>query len=163
MDGERDLVHIKRGIVTINTRNGTWYSPLYSPAIGPSLRAAISRYDVDVVLDGEMIAWDGSENKPIPFGSNRTVAEMQRERRRRDGTLDERDLMLHRNDNEINVMTLGKDKQMQGPRRDGGPGGPAVGTDDQYWMQYVGEFTCLSRLLAWAAHICSPVFASGSI
>ena len=81
MDGERDLIHIKRGIVTVCTRRGTWYSPIYSPAIGPSLRAAIAAYDVDVILDGEMIAWDSFENKPIPFGSNRTVAEIQRNRR----------------------------------------------------------------------------------
>ena len=30
MDGERDLIHVKRGIVTVQTRNGMWYSPLYS-------------------------------------------------------------------------------------------------------------------------------------
>lgn len=110
MDGERDLVHIKRGIVTIQTRNGTWYSPLYSPAIGPSLRAAIAAYDVDVILDGEMIAWDGIENRPIPFGSNRTVAEMNRNQRSRDGTQDIRDLGLHKFDTNINVMTIAKDK-----------------------------------------------------
>lgn len=103
MDGERDLIHIKRGIVTIQTRNGTWYSPLYSPAIGPSLRAAIAGYDIDVILDGEMIAYDDSEGKPIPFGSNRAVAEMNRNQRIRDGTLDKRDLDLHKNDTEINV------------------------------------------------------------
>jgi hypothetical protein len=110
MDGERDLVHIKRGIVTIQTRNGTWYSPLYSPAIGPSLRAAIAGYDVDVILDGEMIAWDGIENRPIPFGSNRTVAEMNRNQRSRDGTQDARDTGLHKNETDINVMTVAKDK-----------------------------------------------------
>lgn len=92
--------------MTIQTRNGTWYSPLYSPAIGPSLRAAISGYDVDVILDGEMIAWDAEENKPVPFGSNRTVAEMNRNRRKRDGTLDRRDLGLHKNETDINVSII---------------------------------------------------------
>lgn len=136
MDGERDLVHIKRGIVTIQTRRGTWYSPIYSPAIGPSLRAAIAAYDVDVIFDGEMIAWDASEDKPIPFGSNRTVAEMNRNRRQRDGTLDVRDLDLHKNDTEINIMTLSKDKQMS---RGSSVGSTPVVASDQHWLQYVGK------------------------
>ena len=136
MDGERDLIHIKRGIVTVCTRRGTWYSPIYSPAIGPSLRAAIAAYDVDVILDGEMIAWDSFENKPIPFGSNRTVAEIQRNRRQKEGTIDPRDMDLHKNDLEINVMTISKDKQL---KKGGGIGNIAVAarSSDQHWLQYV--------------------------
>jgi len=57
MDGERMLAHVKRGIVTIQTRNNVWYSPLYSPALGPSIREAISEFDVDIILDGEILAW----------------------------------------------------------------------------------------------------------
>ena len=136
MDGERDLVHIKRGVVTIQTRSGTWYSPLYSPAIGPTLRAAIAAYDVDVILDGEMIAWDCFEDKPIPFGSNRTVAEMQRFRRKREGTLDPRDVDLHKNDTEINVMTLAKNFQMGTSSRFGSV---PVDADDQHWLQFVSK------------------------
>ncbi len=131
MDGERDLIHINRGIVTIQTRNGTWYSTLYSPAIGPALRSAISRYDVDVILDGEMLSWDSSENKPIPFGTNRTVAEINRNQRYRDGTLDPRDENLHKNDTEINVMALSKANDQKG--------GSSLDADvDRCWLQYVG-------------------------
>ena len=138
MDGERDLVHIKRGVVTIQTRNRVWYSPLYSPAIGPALRAAISAYDVDVILDGEMIAWDDLEKKPIPFGSNRAAAEMERNRRRRDGTLDQRDVDLHKGETDINVMTLAKAKGLRGSLAE--PKISGADSDDNYWLQYVGEF-----------------------
>jgi len=135
MDGERDLIHVHRGVVTVQTRNGTWYSPLYSPAIGPSIRAAIAGYDVDVILDGEMLAWDGKEDKPIPFGSNRAVAEMVRKRRMREGTLDKRDLDIHRGETDINVMTISKHKSLSS----------SFSTskdledreDNDYWMQYV--------------------------
>ncbi|KAL7541228.1 hypothetical protein ACHAXR_012211 [Thalassiosira sp. AJA248-18] len=135
MDGERDLVHIKRGIVTIQTRNGTWYSPLYSPAIGPSIRAAIAKYDVDVILDGEMIAWDASENQPVPFGSNRAVAEMNRRRRVRDGTLDQRDVGLHKNEADINVMTMAKAKDLSRSFENSKALDGVA--DDQFWLQYV--------------------------
>ena len=137
MDGERDLVHIKRGIVTIQTRNNVWYSPLYSPAIGPALRAAIAAYDVDVILDGEMIAWDATENKPIPFGSNRAVAEMNRNRRVRDGTLDKRDLDLHKHNKEINVMTTAKSKDLTSSY--GTSKALEGASSDDYWLQYVGK------------------------
>jgi len=33
---------------------------------------------VDVILDGEVLAWNTEENKPVPFGANRTIAEIQR-------------------------------------------------------------------------------------
>ena len=144
MDGERDLVHINRGIVTIQTRNGTWYSTLYSPAIGPALRAAISRYDVDVILDGEMISWDSSENKPIPFGSNRAVAEMNRNQRYRDGTLDPRDDELHKHDTEINVMALSKKHDQRG-------GTSSDMDEDRCWLQYVG------MLVLFRMTICSDL------
>ena len=145
MDGERDLVHIKRGIVTIQTRNGTWYSPLYSPAIGPPLRAAIAGYDVDVILDGEMIAWDGIENRPIPFGSNRTVAEMNRNQRFRDGTQDMRDMGLHKNETDINVMTVAKDKAFKEMNNSSANIDMSATTNvapwgicsNKYWLQYV--------------------------
>ena len=136
MDGERQLVHIKRGIVTIQAKRGVWYSHLYSPAIGPSLRAAIAAHDVDVILDGEMVAWDASEDKLIPFGSNQTVAEMTRNQRTLDGTLDPRDLDLHKNDKDIIIMPLAKDKQMNGGTRNGST--PVV-SSNQYWLLYVGK------------------------
>jgi len=155
MDGERDLVHINRGIVTIQTRNGTWYSTLYSPAIGPALRAAISRYDVDVILDGEMISWDSSENKPIPFGSNRAVAEMNRNQRYRDGTLDPRDVDLHKNDMEINVMALSKDPKDDSSSRDM--------DEDRCWLQFVGMLFLIRIVFCSAPGAINQFFAIASL
>mmetsp|Transcript_12719 Transcript_12719/g.22300 ORF Transcript_12719/g.22300 Transcript_12719/m.22300 type:complete len:877 (-) Transcript_12719:136-2766(-) len=78
-----------------------------------------------------MIAWDASENKPIPFGSNRAVAEMNRNQRQRDGTLDKRDIGLHKNETDINVMTVAKAKGYGTSKTlDGVPG-------NDYWLQYV--------------------------
>jgi len=120
MDGERHLVHVNRGIVTIQTKNNVWqvssiilsrkdfknrshicsnrYSDIYSPALGPSIREALGNYDVDVILDGEVLAFDSLEDKPMAFGSNRTVAEWHRLKRIRDGTIDRRDLDLKHQD-----------------------------------------------------------------
>ena len=131
MDGERHLVHIKRGEVTIQTRNNVWYSPLYSPALGPYLRKAL-RYDVDVILDGEVLAWDTGENKPAPFGANRAVAEMQRNRNVKDGISDDRDWKVHANEPGINVMTLGRDKQFG----DGEPKHLPTADDRALWLKY---------------------------
>lgn len=87
-----------------------WYSPLYSPALGPALRAAISRFDVDVILDGEIVAWDAHSNQAVPFGTNRAVAELRRNQRVADGTLDKRDCNLHKDTRDANVMTIAKEK-----------------------------------------------------
>eukprot|EP00804_Cyclotella_cryptica_P001192 CCRYP_017014-RA/>CCRYP_017014-RA protein AED:0.02 eAED:0.02 QI:1471/0.88/0.9/1/0.55/0.5/10/2775/629 len=110
--------------------------PLYSPAIGPALRAAISRYDVDVILDGEIVAWDAYENKAVPFGTNRAVAELRRNQREMDGTLDARDCNLHRDARDANVMSLSKDKLFKHlgsvetkQIRESSP--------EQYWLKYV--------------------------
>jgi ATP-dependent DNA ligase len=37
LDGERMVVHVKRGIVTMHTRRGRWYSDLYSPVLAPAV------------------------------------------------------------------------------------------------------------------------------
>ena len=151
MDGERDLVHVRRGVVTVQTRNGTWYSPLYAPAIGPAVRAALAGHDVDVVLDGEMISWDAAEDRPAPFGSNRAVAEMHRRRRARDGTLDRRDVDPHRGATDINVMAPAKDKQLAGAF--GAPKARQGASDNDYWLQYVGEQFVDRRQLRWATSL----------
>eukprot|EP00980_Cylindrotheca_fusiformis_P025864 scaffold14741_cov135-Cylindrotheca_fusiformis.AAC.14 len=78
LDGERMLVHVEKGKVTMHTRNGNWYSELYSPLLGPPLRRALSKYTVDVVLDGEVMAWDNRREELVPFGYNRTVANFRR-------------------------------------------------------------------------------------
>lgn len=34
LDGERIIAHVKRGIVTLQSRRGNWFSRTYSPVIG---------------------------------------------------------------------------------------------------------------------------------
>lgn len=106
LDGERMLVHMNRGIVTMQTRNATWYSHVYSPILGPALRRTISKYDVDVILDGEVIAWDDARKEVIPFGANRSVAKVRREWCQRHGKFDEKDLNLHGDGDDVNVMSI---------------------------------------------------------
>ncbi len=110
------------------------YSPIYSPALGPSLRAAISKYDVDVIFDGEIIGFDSYENRPAPVGTNRSIAKIHRKRRHIDGTLDERDTNLHADESEINVMTIGKSELLKG---DNDSTSEHDFSDDQYWLKYV--------------------------
>ena len=130
MDGERSLCHIKRGKVTFQTRSAVWYSNIYSPALAPHFRKAL-RYDVDVILDGEVLAWDTEENKPVPFGSNRTVAELHRNRNRKDGLNDDRDENFHMNEPGNNVMTIGQDKQFRDTKSI-----PISEDDRTLWMKY---------------------------
>jgi len=132
MDGERHLVHVNRGIVTIQTKNNVWYSDIYSPALGPSIREALGTYDVDVILDGEVLAWDGDEDKPLAFGSNRTVAEWHRLKRIRDGTIDKRDLDLKHQD--YNCMTKAKSKGIR--EREGSLVDIDTHNHDRYWLSY---------------------------
>ena len=105
LDGERMLVHVKRGVVTIQTRQSNWYSNVYAPIIAPPLRKALARYDIDCILDGEIIAWDDTKGEVIPFGNNRTVAKVRREYLGSKGLLDPRD-MAHE-DEDLNVVSVG--------------------------------------------------------
>lgn len=109
LDGERNIVHVQNGHVSIHTRNGKWYSQHYSPVIGPCIRKALGRWDVDVILDGEVIAWDNRTKTTVPFGDNRSIAKARRIYLDRIGGLDERDLNCHLNDIERNVYTIGND------------------------------------------------------
>ena len=83
LDGERHLVHVKRGKVTVNSRNSNWYSEIYSPVVGPHIRRAIQNWNVDVILDGEMIGWDDGIKKDAPFGWNRAFAKNREDFMRR--------------------------------------------------------------------------------
>ena len=78
-----------------------------------------------------MLAWDTEENKPVPFGANRAVAEMQRTRNMRDGIGDDRDWKVHENETGINVMTLARDKQFGGNQRSS-----QVVDDRTLWLKY---------------------------
>ena len=90
--------------VTMHTRNGKWYSQIYSPVLGKPLRQAIANYKVNVILDGEVTSWDNGRQELIPFGSNRTVANYRRLYLQRHGLLDERDKNLHQKSTESSIM-----------------------------------------------------------
>jgi len=107
LDGERIIAHVsKEGKVTLQTRQGVWYSDHYSPVIGPAIRRAVC-HNVDVILDGEMVSWDDHKKEAIPFGGNRTVAKNRLEWMRRNGRIDDIDFKLHADDSDKNIMTPG--------------------------------------------------------
>ncbi len=118
MDGERILCHVKRGSVKVQTRNSVWYTKLYSPVLGPPIRRALGSYNVDVILDGEVISWDNQRKEVIPFGQNRGVAKTRKSYLRNHGLLDERDVSddVHNKNEGLNAMTesilAGFDKQI---------------------------------------------------
>jgi hypothetical protein len=102
-----------------------------------------------------MISWDSAESKPIPFGSNRAVAEMNRNQRCRDGTLDPRDVDLHKNDMEINVMALSKDPKGGSSSRDM--------DEDRCWLQFVGMLFLIHIVFCSAPDAISQFFAVTSL
>lgn len=80
-DGERILAHVdveaKR--VELYTRSAIDYTSAYAPSMRPVfLQGLLGR---QAVLDGEMLAWDEDEQAFIAFGSNRTVAQMNNQRK----------------------------------------------------------------------------------
>ena len=78
-------------------------SQQYSPVIAPAIRRAISKYDVDVLFDGEMISWDDEHQEKIEFGFNRNVAKARRIWLQENNMIDDRDANLHC-DNEDDTM-----------------------------------------------------------
>jgi len=106
LDGERMVFHVRRGVVTIQTRNAKWYSNVYSPVIAPAVRRAICGYDVDCILDGEIIAWDNQKKEVIPFGNNRTVAKVRRNYLHANGQINEMDMNLHDGEGDTNVQSV---------------------------------------------------------
>ena len=112
LDGERMLYHIQDGKAVAQTRNGKLYSRLYSPVLGPGLRKALTKYRVNVILDGEVESWDNGRKQLIPFGSNRTVAINRQDYLKKQGLLETIDQNMHENtDGSItdpNVQVLGE-------------------------------------------------------
>ena len=104
LDGERMVLHVKRGIVTMHTRRGRWYSDLYSPVLAPCIRRAIAKWDVDLILDGEVVAWDDGKQETVPFGNNRTIALARERWMESQGLLEDRDKNLHEGQTDLNVM-----------------------------------------------------------
>lgn len=132
LDGERMLVHVNRGLVTIQTRSSKWYSNIYGPTIAPAIRRALAKYDVDVILDGEMIAWDNGRQEVIPFGSNRTVANDRRKWCYKHGLVEERDTNHHKDAQDVDVYNPGDEYNKFRS---------SAGDDDtigeQCWLKYI--------------------------
>ncbi|CAB9499454.1 DNA ligase 4 [Seminavis robusta] len=129
LDGERMIVHVHRGKVTMHTRSGNLYSRVYSPVLGPHLRKAVAKYDIDVILDGEVLAWDSKSEAVIEFGNNRTVAKLRRKWMESQGQVDERDLGLHEGEKEAKVMKPEYFKQFD-KEEDDTEGG------DEVWLKF---------------------------
>ena len=83
-------------------------SDMYSPCLGPSLREAFGHLNMDMILDGEVLAWDDEKKETIPFGNNRTVAAFRTEYMKYHGTLDARDRDLHVGEKDVKVMHINK-------------------------------------------------------
>jgi len=133
LDGERFVIHIRDGKVTMNTRNSTWYSELYAPVLGPSLRRALAKYpNVNVILDGEIESWDNSKKTLIPFGENRTVAGYRRAYLNRHGLVDPIDVKIH-DENEFGVMRTAteyfKDKSTTLEEQ--------ISRGENYWLKFM--------------------------
>ena len=130
LDGERFLAHVSRdGIVKMHTRRGVWYSELYSPVLGPAIRRAV-RTGFDVILDGEVIAWDSVREETVPFGSNRTIAKLRTDWMARNGMLDARDKGMHNDDNNNRSMNMSNSFIDKSTSVD-------VDAGDECWLQYV--------------------------
>jgi len=80
------------------------YRELYSPVLGPAFRRAVEKWDFDVILDGEVLAWDDGRKETIAFGSNRTVAKLRKAWMERRGMLDPRDSGMHDEDRDVKSM-----------------------------------------------------------
>ena len=76
----------------------------YSPVLGPALRRATDKYKLDLVLDGEILAWDSDLQETVPFGQNRTVAKLRKAWMKQNGLLEDRDLLLHKNEKEAKTI-----------------------------------------------------------
>ncbi len=57
------------------------------------------------VFDGEILAYDAGRKETIPFGQNRTVANLRRQWMQRSNMVDERDTLRHDADKHDNIIT----------------------------------------------------------
>lgn len=114
------------------------HSELYSPSVGPGLRRALSKYDVDCVLDGEMMAWDDFKQSYVNFGSNRTVAFARAKYMDREGWSDPRDKGLHKGEKDKDVIRRADMLKYEKPPED-----DDYDNDDEHkpgaecWLKYV--------------------------
>ena len=76
-------------------------SELYSPVLGPALRRAVGHHRMDMILDGEVLAWDSGRKETVPFGNNGTIARLRQKWMSRMGLCDDRDFGMHAADKDI--------------------------------------------------------------
>jgi hypothetical protein len=106
------------------------HSDVYSPVVGPKIRQAFGHHKMDMILDGEIIAWDNDKQETIPFGNNRTVASFRAQWMQHEGLLDTRDRDLHRGEQDFKVMNLANlwgHSELQVPDLNG----------QDCWLQYI--------------------------
>ena len=64
---------------------------------------------MDIILDGEVLAWDNAKKETVPFGNNRTVAKLRRQWMGSQGLLDERDQNVHQGEVDIREYPMKMD------------------------------------------------------
>ena len=74
LDGERMICHMdkSRGRLELITRNGNDYTPRYAPQMKELLFSLI--HCDQIILDGEMMAYDEVQKRFLPFGQNRSAS-----------------------------------------------------------------------------------------
>lgn len=79
LDGERIMAHLcpKDDSVKLFTRSATNYSDTYGPCIEETLRKCLKGCDA-AILDGECLAVCTVTGECVPFGSNQSVARVER-------------------------------------------------------------------------------------
>jgi hypothetical protein len=107
-----------------------------SPCLGPALRRATSRYNVDVIFDGEIESWDNAKQELVPFGFNRTIALLRRSYLHRRGLLEAIDSNLHSNaaDDSMRVMGAADDLRFSKNKSADENDNATAGKDA--WLQY---------------------------
>lgn len=83
---------------------------------------------IDVILDGEVIAWDSYRQETVPFGNNRSIASMRRQYLASRGDLDDRDRNVHTDDSDGPFMPSPNDKEMDNDQDLAG---------SECWLQFV--------------------------
>jgi DNA ligase-4 len=71
-DGERIQVHIKEDVIKFFSRNSHNYTHIYGPKMSDIIKDNINAKSV--ILDGEMVVYDTTTQKTLPFGQNKTIA-----------------------------------------------------------------------------------------
>jgi ATP dependent DNA ligase domain/ATP dependent DNA ligase C terminal region len=107
-------------------------SNIYSPVIGPALRRALSKYDCDCILDGEILAWDDERQENVEFGNNRTVANLRRKWMQAHGKIEAIDENLHEGEEGDKVMTPELFKAFDNAADD-----DTIEGGDRFWMKFV--------------------------